>query len=254
MLFPSEITAPIQLRSCILDPCLALSAYGVSLVKQLREVMELWVVRELWQILDNSHLYLQKPELITLPDMKISEGGYPNFEEICGSLQEWENFRLETDLAKLNLFWFGDSPRESFLPKTKNLAMFWHWESLVQSLDDRIIDSQTIDALLPLAFRDSVALAASLGSAFILTRQNASNSPPEICQSLENWRIPCEMLPPNDSVVTIERDYLRQLFVYTGLTRLLWAEIHLCVLHLVASELSFSRNPWSGVRGFWYVI
>lgn len=253
MLFPGEITSPMQKRSCILDPCLALSPYGITLVKELKEVMELWVVRELWQILDNSHLYLQKPELITSQNIKIFERGQTSLEEICCSLREWENFRLETDLAKLNLFWLGDSPQESFLPKTRNLAIFWHWESLVQSLDDRIKNFQTIDDLLPLAFRDSIALATSLGSAFILTCQNPSNSLPAICQSLEDWKIPCEMLTPNDSVVMIERDYLRQLFVHTGLTRLLWAEIHLCVLHLVASELSFTRS-WSGVKGFWYVI
>lgn len=254
MLLTSGTTRDRQPRTCIIDPILALSPYGLPLIKQLRSIMELWVVRELWHILDNTNLYLQQAELITPRKPKISERERVAVEETIESLQEWGRFRLETDLAGLNLFWLGDSLRESFLPNSRNFQDFWHWESIAASLDAHLEHYQREDSILSLAFRDAVALTVSLESAFILTRQNSSDFLPEICQSLENWRIPCEMLTPDDSVVTIERDYLRQLFVSTGLTRFLWAEIHLCVLHLATSELSFSRSPWSGVRGFWYVL
>ncbi|MDF5708725.1 MAG: hypothetical protein PUP90_13950 [Nostoc sp. S4] len=58
---------------CIIDPALALSVHGVPLIQQLGEVMELWVVRELWHILDNSNFYLHHPELITPRGINFSK-------------------------------------------------------------------------------------------------------------------------------------------------------------------------------------
>lgn len=273
-------------QTCIIDPALALSAYGVSLIKQLGKVMELWVVRELWHILDNSNFYLEYPELIT---PKVSEcSRIPKqerirLEETLRSLHEWERFRMETDLAGLNLFWLGDNLKESLLPKSRNLEIFWQWEAFAKSLDSQLEQSQTKDYVLPLAFRDTVALAASLDSAFILTYQQKAdfekNLPPEICKVLETWGVSCNVLTPADSLVSRERDYLRELLICTGTTKLVWAGLHLAVLHLFVPEtpkagtsyqqLSLSSsgldresvdNPklqdksWVGAKGFWYLL
>jgi hypothetical protein len=201
---------------------------------------------------------------------------------VC-SLEAWKRVRLETDLAGLNLFWLGDSLKESFMPKGKSLEIFWRWESLASSLDDRIDQFQTANSVLTLAYRDTVALAASLGSAFILTYQLpqnfARNVPPDICKALENWGVPCQVLTSEDSIVAMECNDLRQLLISTGLAKLLWTGLHLTVLHLVvpkvyaigmvpeqsqviqdsqiensAIALELKKNLWAEAYGFWYQI
>ena len=50
-LFPDlSVTVSQRRWACVLDPILALSEYGLPLVKQLGKVMDLWVVREFWHI------------------------------------------------------------------------------------------------------------------------------------------------------------------------------------------------------------
>ena len=285
-LLKSNFCIPQPQMICIIDPALALSVYGVPLIQQLGEVMELWVVRELWHILDSSSFYLQHPELITPRGINSSRTPKQErvaLEETLWSLKKWEQFRMENDLARLNLFWLGDSLRESLLPKNKNLEIFWQWEALTKSLDSQLDQSQTLDYILPLAFRDTIALAVSLGSAFILTYQQKADFekslPPEICKALEFWGISCEALMSKDSLVSTERDYLRQLLISTSTTKFLWAGLHLTVLHLFVPEFSkidtltrslllnpsslaqdrvdrskSQNKPWIGARGFWYLV
>ncbi|MBD0337204.1 MAG: hypothetical protein ICV62_17080, partial [Cyanobacteria bacterium Co-bin13] len=57
-----SITLNQRRWACVLDPALALSDYGLPLAKQLGELMELWIVREFWHLLDNTQFYLQQPE------------------------------------------------------------------------------------------------------------------------------------------------------------------------------------------------
>jgi hypothetical protein len=272
--------------SCAIDPALALSPYGVPLVKQLGEAITLWVGRELWHILNNPNVYLQQPELVipkSIASERKSDEESAALEETLRSLREWKKVRLETDLAGLNLFWIGDSLSESFIPKGKNLDNFWRWESFASSLDERLDQSKIANSVLTLAVRDTAALAASLESTFILTYQNskdfAINLPPDICKALENWGIPCQVLTPQDSIFALERNYLHQLLISAGVAKLLWTELHLAVLHLVvpgtsaigislyssqamqsspiensAVNLELNKNLWTGAYGFWYQL
>jgi hypothetical protein len=169
------------------------------------------------------------------------------------------------------------------LPKGRNLEIFWRWESIARSLDCKIDLHQTTDDVIPLFVRDTVALAASLGSALILTYQQPTDFeedwPPQICQVLEHWDIPCEAIAPDNSMVKLERNTLQQLLIRTNTAKFLWAGIRLTVLHLlisVPSELyPFSKampadsrsiledlisEPKSldltsmKARGFWYLV
>jgi hypothetical protein len=272
-----------QLRSCVIDPALALSSYGLPLVQQLKEVMEVWFVREFWHILDNAHFYSQQPDLITLKGIRTPEQECAALEETIGSLRAWERFRGETDLPRLNLFWLGDNLQESFLPQGSSQEIFWRWEAIARSLDARLNCSQRTDYVLPFAFRDAVALAASLGSAFILTRQLPTDVeqdlPPEICQTLVHCGISCQFLSVRDFGVARERNYWHQLLVHTGLAKLLWAGLRLSILqllvlplpefnevshrlpeHLFPSDAEAAGNStphssiWTSARGFWYLI
>lgn len=275
-----------QAWSCAIDPALFLSPYGVLLVRQLGRAIELWVARELWHMLNNPDSYLQQPELLiprSITSERKTDEQSVALEENLRSLREWKQVRRETDLTRLNLFWLGDSLRESFIPKGKNLDIFWRWESLASSLDERLDQFPSVNSVLNLAVRDTVALAASLESAFILTYQNsqdfANNLPPDICKALENWGVSCQILSPQDSIVAIKRNYLHQLLISVGVAKLLWAGLHLAVLHLVvpgtsamgmslnASQaipsspmensvinLELKQNLWTGAYGFWYQL
>jgi len=276
-------------QSCIIDPSITFSQYGITLIKHLRAVMDLWVVQELWNILDNPTLYLQQPELITprgVLSKRTPEQERIAVEETLQSLKEWERFRAETDLTKLNLFWLGDNLKESLLPADRNLEIFWQWDTISGSLAAQLPQSQTSDYLLPLAFRDTIALALSLESTIILTRLSPeeldSNSPPEICRYLEEWDITCKSLSIQDNLVTEERNYLRQLLVDTCSAKVMWAGVHLAVVHLLfymsldsqeslrqiqKNKISatgesgsnytpqfFTLNTLNKVKGFWYVV
>ncbi|KAM3090262.1 hypothetical protein ACKFKG_30185 [Phormidesmis sp. 146-35] len=273
-------------QNCIIDPTLAFSQYGVTLIKHLGEVMDLWVVQELWNILDNPTLYLQQPELITPQGISLKrtpEQERIALEETLQSLREWERFRSETDLTKLNLFWLGDSPQESLLPTSRKLEIFWRWEAISHLLNQQFAQSQTTDYLLPLAFRDTIALALSLESAILLTRLSPEdldiNSPPEICKYLEEWDITCKPLSIQDNLVAEERNYFRQLLVETNTAKVVWAGVNLAVVHLLSltlpepqvssrqihkAEMSAIQESgghptlqfahWNKVKGFWYLV
>lgn len=271
-----------QRLRCVIDPALALSPSGLLLYKNLGKVIELWIVRELWYILDNINLYLQRPELV-IPQISTSSKTLfekrTSLEETLWSLKEWERVRGEVDLSRLNLFWLGDNLRESLLPQDREPDIFSYWESLARSLDSQINQLPTTD-VLTLAFRDAVALTASLGSAFILTYQIPSdyenNFPPDICKTLESWNIPCRYLTEKDPTVILERENLRRLITSAGLAKLFWADIHIVVLHLVehtslppielenkqltdkSSQEMQNLEPenylWKNVQGFWYQL
>jgi hypothetical protein len=273
-------------RTCILDPMLALSSYGMPLVQQLGTVMDLWVSKEFWHILENIQFYLRHPELLLLNRAMPDRTGYItsfSAQEIRCSLQEWAKLRKEIDPAQMKLFWVGDRLHESSLPQGMKPNTIQDYEILSRSLDDRISHSTQASETLTLLLSDTVALSASLNSSFILTRQYATNDHdcllPEICLELESFGIPCQTIDVADKMAIIEQEYLRQLFVRVGLSKFLWTGLRLNVLHLlvpstlnvsssiiqntnsplsnnskVDDQITLESNLWAGTKCFWYQL
>ena len=247
----------LQRRACVVDPVLALSQSGITLLMQLRGSLEIWIARELWNILKNPSAYLSAPELI----LPVVEENQPILENMTQALLEWEKIDSQTDLMRLQLHWLGDSLRESCLPRDRDFKIFEQWELLAQQLDLQL--NLPTNQLLSLAFRDTIALALCLGSAFILTYQSRSDASPEICRFLEQTGISCERLSLDDEITMMERDYFRQLLMNLGLTSMFWTELKLGVLYLIAPTsiatsdqlILRSRHPFhQQFRGFWYQI
>jgi hypothetical protein len=244
-------------RTCVLDPMLALSAYGIPLVKQLGTVMDLWVGKEFCHLLDNVQFYVQHPELLLLNRVITNNTSYiatSSPSEIVQSLQEWAKFRQEMDLGSLKLFWVGDRWNESSLPPGITPDIIRHYEALTHALYDRLPRSPAASETLKTLSIDTIALAATLNSAFILTRQHLTMDPdvllPDICLELESFGIPCQLLQLDDEMVAIEQNYLRQIFVRVGLSKFLWAGMKLGVLHLLvpsASQLGIAVDQYSGL-------
>lgn len=261
-----------QHSTCILDPNLALSPYGLPLAKNLANFLELWIAREFWRILDNTNYYQKHPESLQLKTAFPTK----NPEKLIQTLQNWQSLRIATVPKNLNLFWIGDNNRESFLPSNVDSQLIYDWESLAHSLDHQLEQHSVTQTTITSAFRDTVALAAALKSAFILTYQSPikqnKNLPPDICTALESWGIPCHKIDSNDSIAAIEREKLLHLIIQAGLSKFIWAGLNLVVLHLIApsisttqqnqsfdtqtdvEESSLTPNLWQGARGFWYQL
>ena len=273
---PSLMENQYQNWSCVLDPALALSHHGVLVAESMSKEIELWVVQELWNIVNNAEFYSERTELITSQTTAIEEKAVT--AETIWSLQEWSRTKQEKDLAKLGMYWLGDNLQESLLPKDKSIEFFRQWHNWATALDSRSPQTQQNNNILTLAFRDTIALAASLKSAFVLTCRSStssSNSVPAICNALENLGIPSQFVNKRNPIVAMERQYIRQLIVRAGLGKLLIAGLNLAAFHLVIPPNVTSVNTfhhsslqvfqpnnfdninresyfWNNVKGVWY--
>lgn len=280
-----SITLTQRRWACVLDPALALSVYGLPLVKQLSELMELWIVREFWHILDNPQFYIEQPEALLGTPIEVLPPAEQQqvSRQMLRSLQEWERLRLRVDPTTRNINFLADVIGESFVPAGADSDLIWRWESLAQSLDNCLGEQLTRADTLTLAYRDLAALAAAR-PACILTHRSPEaiklNAPPAICQTLQQWGITTCEVSAEDSISVAERNYLNNLLVHAGLSKLLWSGLNLVVLHLMVpaaaaisqnsqrdNNLAFSdldessgllpieaMNLWQGAQGFWYSV
>lgn len=264
--------------SCVLDPAIALSHYGVLIAEGMSKEIELWVVQELWNIINDADFYSGRTELIA--PQTIAEKEPAVAAEIVWSLREWEKIKQGKDLAKLGMYWLGDNLQESLMPKDKPVDFFQQWQASASALDRYNQQTQQDDNILNLAFRDTIALTASLKSAFVLTYRpstDSTDSSPAICKVLENWGISCQIKNQRNPIVAMERQYIRQLIVRAGLGKLLLAGVNLVAFHLVIPPISTATNLvhhppllafeqnndydqdqdsyfWHNVKGVWYYL
>jgi hypothetical protein len=283
MSFPDlSLTLSHRRRACVLDPGLVLCRFGLPLIRRLGDLAELWMPRELWHILDNSQFYLEQPESLCQVD-----GGERHDElrwssarkEIVAAIKLWERIRLESDLSGLKVFWIGDGLSESLVPPGTSADLIWRYESFAQSLDRHLKSIGPIAC----AARDTAALAAALGTAFILTYRTPesveTDSAPDICKAFA-YHMSCELVAKADPIAAIESEYLRHLLVYSSAADLLWSGLNLAVLHLVLpsaaslyvaspptlsddlaevelalpAEIGAGADLWDGARAFWYPL
>ena len=283
LVFPDLMVTLQQHRwACVLDPALILSPYGLAL-SRLGEVVELWVGRELWHMLDNTYFYTQHPSHLVDVTTRTTDHALAS-QEALRALLEWERWRLENDQRGLKLFWVGDTPSGSLLPTGMDASIIWRYETLACALERHASRIEMPDHVLVPAFRDTVALAAALRASLILAcpppAEPAEGQSPPLCQTLTQWGVPCSLLPLQDPFVNVERDYLCHLLVHAGLAPLLWAGLKLAVIHVWVPGASalwpeplqttfdgmedleettevarpFDDRVWQGAQGFWYLL
>lgn len=263
--------------ACVLDPMLALSRYGVPLLGRLGAAMDVWVARELWHILDNTHFYLEHPDELLAYEHQADKSDLE--QGLIRTLQDWERIRLENDPARQQCFWIGDSPLESFLPDGIEPDVVWRYELLSAALDQRLANQTSP---VPAACRDTASMAICLPSALILTYMppHSAEERPPICGVFEHAGILCRQIQAEDPWRLKESDLIRQLFVQVGLSKWIWSGLRLAVLHVIApaacaievpshEELEFTeyagerldfarplgaKDYWFGSQGFWYPL
>lgn len=272
-----DLTITCQQRrwACVLDPALVLSPYGLPL-SRLGEVLDVWVGRELWHILDNTHFYAQHPALLVDSTTRTTDTA-PAARAALQALLAWERWRGAHQQAGLKLFWVGDDPTGSLLPTGSDTSLIWRYETLACALDQQASGTAPLDPVFTPAFRDVAALAVALRSAFILARPGLVEPMPPLCTALTHWGVPCVLLAEQDALVRVERDYLQHVLVQAGLAPLCWAGGQLAVLHLWVPETSTlwpeprearfdgleeltapteapGQPLWHAAQGFWYLL
>src|ERR1700752_2401225 len=97
----------------VFDPLLALATpIGAQLVQRLGAVMDLWVVRSFWQVLDASEFY-RRDALAFWPESMRATLPARTGPSVAAGVGIWEGVRARTDLANCGLHWVGDSLTES---------------------------------------------------------------------------------------------------------------------------------------------
>ncbi len=279
---PLSVTVSTKRRACVLDTQLALSRFGPLLAFRLCEEFDLWLVPELWHLLDNVEVYSRSPG-----------GQFSGGPAAAGAgWRVWELARLEKDLAGLNVFWMGDEKCESLLPKSADAHLVHRFRSLDQTLQHSARTRPASEARQGTGYdffleccRQTVSLAAALTPyrGFILAHQpppgtgEAEHEPP-LCTALKGLGIQCFPVH-RERRTRLEREYLLPILARTGISELLWAGLHLAVVHLVApnaliipvslgeEELAAQEmaspageplpgrlNWWEGAMGFWYPL
>jgi hypothetical protein len=284
---PSSFSVAIDARrrACVLDTPLALSPYGLLLAQRLSGELDLWLVRELWQILDNTHHYAARPDLLLgVPASRAPEeaSDSPPARRLRETLGQWDAARTRTDLAGLKLHWVGDAVRESLLPPSADPDLVPRFELLASGLERRH-PTREEDSILVDCFRDAVALTAALTPhrAFLLTTEGvaAAEKPeaaePVLCAHLRAWGIRCHRLA-RAAETRMERELLVPVLARAGVAELMWAGLRLAVVHVVVPKAAivpaatgfdeaFSRalaaedDPepvdwWDGAVSFWYSL
>jgi hypothetical protein len=272
---------------CVIDPLLALSTDGVSIIQDLASLTEVWMARELWYILNNVNFYINQPGLLNpsiISPQHQPEQEHQMLQATRLSLKQWELLLRQAELSRLNLFWFGDSLQESCRPEVTDDRLFEFWEALAHSFDLYLAQIHVKEHILSLAIRDTIALTNCLNSAFILTRLDYPScecNVPLICKILDTYQIPCRSLTNNDLDLIPNHIHkaTQKLALNLNQKNNSWSQLKLAVLYILVPNLAnvkalsslsqyeqtssiesssfnlgFTQYIWSGMQGIWYSL
>jgi hypothetical protein len=285
-----EVSFRAKRSAYVVDPLLALySPYGAQLVSRLSALADLTVTRTFWQAIDASDYYRRDP-LGFWPTALRDRLPDSTADDFNQALTLWEDERTRTDLSRCRLHWVIDNVSESLFPDGTRADLIERYEALHQALTSRCDPND--DATESAAFYgtiDSLALAAALGNACVLTL--APDLPqaclPAVC---EHVGLALEE-PPESSqeLVALEQRRVRELIVAAGASSLLWGGLRIAVVHpllygdlmlridateldsaerIVLDRVALDRrfdyaepppavvvgDPWRAARHFWHVI
>lgn len=260
--------------ACVLEPALLLSRpVGPMLALRLSAVLEPWLTRSFWQILDSS-------------DLLGMQGFAARSCVDAQALQRWLAFRERTDSADCTLRWLGDRFAESRVDGAADFTVMERFEVLLEGL-------QTLHARLPAqsgpASRgecalgwpgidmaagalDGLALSAVLEGAALLC-ELGSEAEPGLVTLARRMGLPVRAASEQgtDSLFLVERRVLREAMARAGAAPMLQALPGLAVVHAwVDEDASTAATPlhtdpteppspcacrtWAGAQLWWYAL
>lgn len=227
-----EVSVRAKRNAYVVDPLLALSSpYGAQLVSRLSALADLTVTRTFWQAIDSSDYYRRDP-LGFWPNALRERLPASTADDFNQAITLWEEERQRTDLSHCRLHWVIDNVSESSFPDGSRADLLERYESLHQALTSR--SDPADDATESAAYYgtiDSLALAAALGNACVLT---LAPDLPQACLPLvcEHVGLSLERAPEAEAeLVALEQRRLRELIVAAGCSALLWGGLRIAVVH-----------------------
>ncbi|EON19032.1 hypothetical protein C265_14427 [Cupriavidus sp. GA3-3] len=257
--------------ACILDPALVLgSPWGPSLALRLTRVLEPWLTRAFWQVIDASEMVL--PSLSANGAALDSGGAVPRPLE--PALIAWIAMRDCTDAASWPFRWVGDNVAGSQLGDAADHAVVERYEVLLDALLRRCEGARPALGPMPspwwdpLAIAlDTLALSATLDAAIVLTTLDGDGAPWPV-HAL--WRSGVDVRHldplPSESLFGAERSLLRDALAAAGVAGLAERLPRLAALHVMASSphhacvdgplvgTGHHADPWQQATAWWYPL
>jgi hypothetical protein len=237
-----SVTVNTARRACIIDMPLALSPYGLLLTQRLSDEFNVWLVRELWQILDSPEHFQEHPELLLPLQSKSHVHQFrikirKNF--IRQTLEQWQLVRMQSDLGRMKVYWLNDAIGDSLLPQDTDPHVIERFEALAMSLENRGASEKRTEIQAYDASSECHLEAAALSAAlipyksFVLTENGgkASEGEPALCTFLRKRGIGCIHLDSPEATQT-ERNLFYPTMARAGLSELFWAGLNLAAVHL----------------------
>jgi hypothetical protein len=267
---------------CIPDPQLCLSKQGGPFLSALVPHSDVCLTPEFLSWLDGFEHYLRQPHLLSEPLR-----GACAHDEIRDALRMWLQIRDETGARGGRLYWVRDCLRESCLPADVDESIVSRWEAIAEALDERLSGAGEFGNPIAAVRRDAAALSVALPGSLLLTARETPRGAQgrrhgevgrggSLIDYLQSWGVPCAQVSGEDELAALERRLLLQMLVEAGLAAYLWADLGLCVVHLVApgaARLPYAsdgpapapdfdadaeprpvKSVWEDARAFWYEL
>lgn len=267
----SDLSLRVSLHKqpCVLDPTLILAhPHGPELAMRLTQVLEPWLTRSFWQIIDSSELLAQQRSFTAAPPVPESLHVRTN----AAALTSWIALRDRTDASSWPLRWVGDNPSESQLGDADCLEIVERYERLARALEDRAGPGLSrcaswhygIDPILTAL--DTAALSATLGGALILCEIPTRDAAPWPVQAMSLTGLHPLRIDDarNDSLFDTEREWVRDILVTAGLSVVAQRLPPLAIVHVLADLVAIAQtandstdtqaDPWATAHAWWYVL
>lgn len=239
MLLAASGEAAAARPACVVDARLVLSRLGLLGLLRLTAEFEVWLPRELREVLRRPRAYMAEPERLLprvycAPLRELESGG--ETEAVCAELAQWDRLPESDDLASLPFFFLGERADDSSLPPGADRGLRSRYEQLAPALDTLQRQSSydaPRGATVAACIRDAAALAAALQSqrGFILTRLEAdAQGAPGLCDYLDAWDVPVTEVVDAGGEAAAP---LRAILARAHLACLAWAGIDLAAVHVV---------------------
>ena len=253
-----SLTVSQRRLACVLDPALALGQReGPTLALRLTQVLEPWLTRSFWQVIDASDLLRHRVERGTLPERV-------RLMPDVGALSAWIALRDGTDAGSWPLRWVGDNLPESQVKDAADASVVERCERLTGALVDRaratedevVAWSEGLDPVL--GAMDTLALSASLDGAMVLSLMpDDAGGDPWPVQALARAGLHATRLEPmpEQTLFATERHWVRDALVSAGLAAVTERLPRLAVVHAVVDDdASPQGDPWEGAHAWWYLV
>jgi hypothetical protein len=236
-----SLTVNSARRACVIDMPLALSQFGLLLTQRLSDEFNLWLVRELWQILDSPEYFQSHPELLVATHSpanahRVRAKIRKSF--LQQTLEQWQFVRMQSDLGGMRVYWLNDALPDSLLPQDADAHLIDRFESLAVALEKRGGESNPGNSEYDAASQchlEAAALSAALipCKGFILTEggDKATGGEPLLCGFLRQHGIGCIHVE-TAAATQAERSFFSPIISRAGLSELFWAGLRLVAVHL----------------------